>query len=317
MSEFEYCSCPVCGSDTPEAYIETHDRFDLDNSDTYQISRCKACTMVYLNPRPRESDSDQYYQHEDYLPFASASAPVSLTERLYTQLRHYNLEWKKRLIERFKQGGNLLDIGCGTGEFLAKMKVAQWRVQGLERDAQASTWGRENLCLSVETGSIEDLEKNDSQFDVITLWHVLEHFYSPANAFRILSSKLKPDSILMIAVPNIQSLDARIYGSYWIALDTPRHVNHFSLKTLTQLGKQNGFKLLKSRQLPLDAFYNTIMSEKLLAERKHTTPMLWPLRLLRAGCVTAGSLIAGSRFSTSPALVAASIVAVFQKDSNA
>ena len=270
--------------------------------------------MIYLSPRPAEASSHLYYQHESYLPFASALAPHSPAARLYGFARALNLHWKKKMVSRFSAGKTLLDVGCGTGEFLATMRDAGWQVHGLERDPAAAEFGRTKLKLSIQTGSLTDLEAGPSAFDMVTLWHVLEHLYAPVAALEVLRRHINPAGALIIAVPNIASVDARIYRQHWIALDAPRHVNHFSLASLAQCGARAGFALRWWQQLPLDAFFNTLMSERLEAEAKKTSAWLWPLRLARAVAVASAALVAGSHNPFFSASAGATLVAVFKKN---
>lgn len=269
--------------------------------------------MIYLNPRPREEDSGRYYQHEEYLPFASVATPRSLLDKLYALLRRVNLRWKKKLLARFHQADALLDVGCGTGEFLAFMREAGWQVRGLERDANAAEWGRAHLQLPIQTGSVGDLQSEPQRFSAITMWHVLEHVYDPHAALGLFAKLLREDGVLIIAVPNIASFDAKFYREHWIALDAPRHVNHFTLEALTQLAQANGLALRHWQQLPLDAFFNTLMSERLQAASRHSPIWLMPLRLVRAGALALASLFAGSRLPFASAKRGATLVTVFKK----
>jgi 2-polyprenyl-3-methyl-5-hydroxy-6-metoxy-1,4-benzoquinol methylase len=257
--------------------------------------------MVYLSPRPPESESWRYYQHEEYLPFSSAQEGGSLTEQVYKAVRKVNLRWKRKLIEHYWRGGTakgagrLLDVGCGTGEFLEAVRRGGWQVDGLERDEKASTWARENYGLSVRTGNVQDIPGDAGPFDVITMWHVVEHLYDPAGVVRRLLSLLEKDGFLLIAVPNIGGIDAMVYGANWIALDTPRHVNHFTADTLTRLLTDAGFTSISRRQLPFDPFFNTLMSEELGRKRSRSSHFTLPFRFLRAGLVSLCSLAGGSR----------------------
>jgi SAM-dependent methyltransferase len=212
----------------------------------------------------------------------------------------------------------LLDVGCGTGEFLAAMKAAGWQVEGLERDERAVTWAREHYQIPVTIGGVEHLAVSTQRYDLITLWHVLEHIYDPGQALATIVRCLRDHGWLLVAAPNIAGVDARIYKSNWVALDAPRHVNHFSLETLTRLGSKHGLTMRWWRQLPLDAFFNTLMSEKLAAHRtrgKWLRPsgLLWPLRLLRAFAVACVSCLGGSHTPFSYAAYGASLVCFFEK----
>ncbi len=301
MAEFETTPCPVCQSHRSVDFLNAPDRFSADLSASFSLLRCESCAMVYLSPRPTEAESWRYYQHEAYLPFSSAQQGKSATDRVYRLVRRVNLRWKRRLIEQYWRGGTakgagrLLDIGCGTGEFLAAVRKGGWQVEGVERDEKASTWARESLGIPVRTGDLDSLPTTSAPFDIITLWHVLEHLYDPVGAVRRIRDLLAKGGFVLIALPNIRGIDARIYGSDWIALDTPRHVNHFAPTTLTRLLTDAGFVPLARRQLPFDAFFNTLMSEELRGKRRSSSILFLPFRLVRAGAVSLLSLLGGSR----------------------
>ena len=325
MSNFEPASCPLCSGERSELFHEAPDRFSPQTGPLYKIHRCLQCNMLYLNPRPIEETSGQFYEHADYLPFASITSSPSLLAHVYEFVRRANLRWKRRVVTEFLQRNNgqrtmsngqqttLLDVGCGTGEFLGEMKTAGWQVEGLERDERAAKWAREHHQIPVTAGRVEQLADSTQQYDLITMWHVLEHLYHPGQALEILAHRLRHNGCLLIAVPNIAGVDARVYKANWVALDAPRHVNHFSLETLSRLGSKHGLTLRWWRQLPLDNFFNTLMSEKLAAQRRRGRFFLWPLRLLRAFGVACVSYIGGSHTPFSYASYGASLVCFFEK----
>lgn len=320
--DFVTASCPLCNGERSELFRAAPDRFSPSTGSLYKIHRCVQCNMIYLNTRPAEEKSGRFYEHADYLPFASLAASPSLMARLYDFLRRANLRWKHRIITEFFQRHNrplpptachLLDVGCGTGEFLGEMQRAGWQVEGLERDERAAAWAREHQKVFVTAGGIEQLADSTSQYDLITLWHVLEHLYRPGLALDTLAQRLQNDGCLLVAVPNIAGIDANIYKANWVALDAPRHVNHFSLETLSRLASKHGLTLRWWRQLPLDNFFNALMSEKLAAQQRRGRFYLWPLRLLRAFGVACISFIGGSHTPFSYASYGASLVCFFEK----
>jgi len=334
LSDFETASCPLCGGERSGLFHAAPDRFAPQSDSLYKIQRCLQCNMIYLNPRPREEKSGRFYEHADYLPFTGLTSSPSLFARVYELFRRANLRWKRRVVTEFlqrtsgnlplaptllpsdlqKEGrGHLLDVGCGTGEFLAEMKTAGWQVEGLERDERAAKWATEHYLIPVTAGRVEQRADSTQQYDLITMWHVLEHLYHPGQALEILARRLRHNGCLLIAVPNIAGVDARVYKSNWVALDAPRHVNHFSLETLGRLASKHGLTLRWWRQLPLDAFFNTLMSEKLAAQRRRGRFYLWPLRLLRAFGVACASYIGGSHTPFSYASYGASLVCFFEK----
>jgi 2-polyprenyl-3-methyl-5-hydroxy-6-metoxy-1,4-benzoquinol methylase len=296
----EIASCPVCAGRNQRFYREVYDRFSADPPERFILQECADCSMIYLSPRPLEGDSERYYRHKDYLPFSSAAGGGSLTETVYRNMRLLNLTWKKRLMRRVVGGVyrsnrlRLLDVGCGTGEFCGMMKRTGWHAEGLERDENASVWARKEWGIPVHTGPVTSLPANMTRYDVITMWHVLEHLYEPGKAIDILRQRLAPGGTLIIALPNIAGIDARFYRRHWIALDVPRHVNHFSWRSLLRLMDGHGFRVRFSRQLPLDAFFNTLMSEQLAGRNRKPSIVRTSFGAFRAGVLSFASLAGGS-----------------------
>jgi len=312
---FESLRCPVCGGDHHREHLRVPDRFALDDPALFVLVSCTDCGMIFLNPRPVESESVRYYQHTEYLPFSSTKEKRSITDRLYGMIRALNLRWKTRLIRRVRAGavpGSALDVGCGTGEFLAALRGQGWEVTGVERDETAALWAREHFRLPVTTGDPDALKPGSGPFELVTMWHVLEHLYQPATALRRIASFLADDGLLLIAVPNATGRDARFYKADWIAYDTPRHVSHFSATSLPALLARAGFAHIGSHQLPFDAFFNAVMSEALASRRFSSSRFLWPLRLLRSATVALISLAGGSAMLS--ARYGATLVFLFRKE---
>ena len=317
MLELELIACPVCGGARSTLIRRAPDRFALAAGEEYKIVRCLDCGMAYVNPRPVEHVSEEFYRHEGYQPFSSLENRGSFLDRIYRTVRRVNLRWKRRLVEGYWRGsrvanaGRLLDVGCGTGEFLGAMKKGGWAVEGLERNENAAGWASKTWGAPVHTGGVQDLPAGEGLFNVITLWHVLEHLYHPCDALTLLNANLADGGFLIIASPNISGVDSRVYGNNWIAIDAPRHVNHFSPGPLIDLVSRSGFRLFARRQLPFDPFFNALMSEQLLAQRSQSPGILLPLRIVRFFIVACSSLLGGSRLFS--ACFGATMVFVFQK----
>ena len=170
---------------------------------------------------------------------------------------------KFRIISRFSgiPTGSLLDIGCGTGYFPAFMKSKGWSAVGIESDKNASEFASKNLGIDVYI--LNDLETlREEPFDAITLWHVLEHLYNPKKLIEDAFHLLKNDGILVIALPNNDSLDASLYKQDWAAWDVPRHLWHFNFDSFSKLIDGTGFSLIRTLRMPFDSFYVSILSEK-------------------------------------------------------
>jgi len=203
------------------------------------------------------------YQEEGYDPFLSLDKPKGIFDRAYRIARKYALSWKKRLVSKIVEpNAVILDGGCSTGEFLAVLKD-QYVVEGFEPEPEAAKWARNRFGLTVHTGDLGSVSFKNDQFDLITLWHVLEHIPDLTRDINRLHDMLRPGGKLLIAIPNISSFDAKIYKENWVALDAPRHLWHFTLGTMSSLAESTGFKLISTGMLPLDTIYNILLSEQL------------------------------------------------------
>lgn len=299
----ETVPCPLCQTTGADDYLHVADRFRLEMKTIYSLVRCRHCKLVYLNPRPIEAESGQFYESAGYIPFVSAQEAQSQFERIYIRTREWHNRWKRRHIERHRsQPGRLLDVGCGTGEFLREMARAGWQVCGCERDSKAAAYAAQHDVLDVICGDIESLGRipgpaSGSQpavaFDVVTMWHVLEHLYAPHQALSAVRDLLAPGGLLIIAVPNLTCIDARFYRQHWVAYDAPRHLQHFSPKTLRAMVEMHKFRLLDQCMLPLDSFFNAVMSELLITARFRSSKAIAALRLLRAAGVASAAFLCG------------------------
>ena len=262
--EWETIRCPLCNSANYESWREVPDRFDTLPDQTFSIVNCTDCGFRYLNPRPAEDSIHPFYAHEEYDPFLSTRESYSVQDVLYRLARYYSL-WRKRLaVEDFVRGGRLLDVGCGTGEFLHYMNRFQWSVAGVEPDVKSRAHA-EAQGISVYP-SLWDVAAE--RFDLITLWHVIEHLHDLNRAVRKLESLVRPDGVLVLAMPNVHSWDFQRYQEHWVALDTPRHVYHFTGMDIKKLFAETSFRLKDTGALTLDTVYNVLYSEQLRHRRE-------------------------------------------------
>jgi predicted TPR repeat methyltransferase len=178
-------------------------------------------------------------------------------DKIYIQARSITLKWKHELISHYKQVGKILDYGCGTGEFLKFMQTKSWNVSGVEPSETA----RGRAIELTKTEIYGDLKSTKEKFDIITLWHVLEHVHDLNEKIDVLISHLNDDGIIFIAVPNYESADARKYKSHWAGYDVPRHLWHFSQSNMKQLLFKHGLQLLKTEPMKLDSYYVSMLSE--------------------------------------------------------
>jgi len=233
--------------------------------------------------------------------------------KLYPTVRRWSVRWKRRLIERRKAPGRILDVGCGTGEFLAEMSRHGWEAVGLDQDGEAVEYARRAYGLDAQTVDIEDFSAVDESFDVVTFWHVLEHLPNPKGALRQVRRILKPDGLLLLAVPNIDSLDFQVYREDWVALDFPRHFRHFDGGSLERLARQVNLYVVDAHSLPLDALYNCLMSEALASWRMRRDFLKQVAGMIRALVVSTASLMAGARWRRARRVRGSSLVYYLRK----
>lgn len=216
--------CNLCRSDDARLFCQATD-LNQGQAGCFRFVRCGNCGLVYLNPRPGREELAGFYPADYYLDAPQSGAAGALRKRIL----------------KYKAGGTILDIGCKTGEFLAGMKDCGWDTCGVELSARAAQSARERHGLPITAADFAETHFRDAQFDVVTLWHVLEHLRDPAAALREINRIIKADGLLAIAVPNIDSFQARLFREKWFHLDAPRHFFQFSPKTLGLFLKNAGF----------------------------------------------------------------------------
>ncbi len=232
-------------------YLVSGEEFDLVYNSEYDL--------LQTVPMPLEENLSKYYQSEDYI--SHTDSQTSFVDKIYQRVKRYMLWKKERLVSFFCKPGKLLDIGCGTGDFLQQCNKKGWEVFGVEPEEKARKRAVEKL--QKKEIIFNDIGKLPHQkFDVITLWHVLEHIPNTKSYIKKLSEQLNENGILLIAVPNFKSYDAKYYRSFWAAYDVPRHLWHFSKTAIQKLFSEQGFELIKTKPMPFDAFYISLLSEK-------------------------------------------------------
>ena len=211
----------------------------------------------------RKQNLAAYYESEEYISHTDANK--SLFDKVYQNVKNYTIRQKLNLINSFRtEEKNLLDIGCGTGDFLHFCQQNNWKVTGVEPNKNARDLAIEKLDLDNSISeSVEVLMKDQSKrFDVITMWHVLEHVPNLEAYISYLKKLLKPNGRLIIAVPNYKSYDAKYYGKFWAAFDVPRHLWHFSQKSIQLLFLKFDMELENTLPMKFDSYYVSLLSEK-------------------------------------------------------
>ncbi len=249
--------CPICSSKQSENYLSAQD--NLVSKDTFAIKKCSNCGFAFTSPRPDKDAISDYYVSEDYI--SHSEKKESIFDRLYNIIRDRNISYKLRLISDFKKGNlSLYDYGCAVGVFLDKASQKGWSVKGYEPSEKAKAIAVQS-GIEIETPD-QILSTEQNCFDVITLWHVLEHIHDLDDTIQKLHSLLKDDGVLVVAVPIADSWDAIKYKENWAALDVPRHLYHFTQSSIEKLFSKFGMKITSVHPLKFDSYYISLLSEK-------------------------------------------------------
>ncbi len=254
-----YTNCPACGSAAIKNVLSARDH--TVSGETFIIAECTSCSLRFTREPPDRASISAYYKSDNYISHTDSTK--GLINRLYQSVRKRTLKQKQRLIEK-EMGitkGNLLDVGSGTGAFVNQMKQAGWEVTGLEPDPGARSVGKQLYNIELEDIS-QFYQLPLLTYDVITLWHVLEHVHELQEYVARLRLLLKENGKLFIAVPNYTSKDAALYGDNWAAYDVPRHLYHFSPLSIQKLMEKHGLRILTYRPMWYDSFYVSLLSSK-------------------------------------------------------
>ena len=207
---------------------------------------------------PIPENLEAYYESVNYISHHQDSG--SLKEKLYKFLQTFNLKYKRRiLINNLQPNSRILDYGCGAGEFL-KFIENDFETLGFEPNDLARNSA---IKKTLKTKIVADLELIENKsLDAITLWHVFEHIDNQKEILQYFRNKLKNNGLLIIAVPNPTSFDAKHYKEFWAAYDVPRHIYHFTKEGMEKLMNNDNWKIKKIKPLLLDSFYISMLSEK-------------------------------------------------------
>jgi 2-polyprenyl-3-methyl-5-hydroxy-6-metoxy-1,4-benzoquinol methylase len=188
-------------------------------------------------------------------------------------MRGFAIRWKIDITRRYQSSNTqiaLLDFGCGTGSFLHRCAREGWKIAGVEPSNQARTIANTNLSNAV----VNSVDQIDGKFDVITLWHVLEHIPDLSETFQTLKGKLAERGTLIIAVPNFESYDAKYYRHHWAGYDVPRHLWHFNQNVMQTFVSKNGCKIVETIPMKLDAYYVSMLSETYILGKRNASTFL-------------------------------------------
>ena len=227
------------------------------SKETFDLYHDTNLDMLVTSPQPSLENLGRYYESEDYISHTDNKR--SLFEKAYHFVKGIALKNKLQLINREQiTKGSILDIGAGTGDFLSVAKNDGWNTTGIEPSERAKAIAIGKGISFVDNTS--DLV--EGSFDVITMWHVLEHVPDLDFQIKELKRLLKPTGTLVIAVPNFKSFDAKHYGAFWAAYDVPIHFWHFSKNAIKLLFEKEEIALKNVLPMKFDSFYVSLLSEK-------------------------------------------------------
>ena len=282
MTKIHISTCPICGTQEFENSLSCKDYYA--SGEEFQLAKCCNCNFTLTQDFPSEDIIGKYYDVPDYI--SHSDTHEGIVNKLYHIARKIALRSKAKTVIKYseKKKGMLLDIGCGTGYFLNKMKTKGWIVAGIEKDEGARKYAKEKFDLNTQTHDylfqIVDRQKN-----VVTMWHVLEHLEKLNETMAQLHKILKDDGTAIIALPNRNSFDAKHYQKYWAAYDVPRHLWHFSPNDFEYLANKHNFSITETKPMYFDAFYISMLSEKY-----KETPVGAFIGLIKGGFFFFGSL---------------------------
>jgi 2-polyprenyl-3-methyl-5-hydroxy-6-metoxy-1,4-benzoquinol methylase len=272
-----YSACPCCNNESIAKAISAKDH--TVSNEVFEIWHCNVCTARFTQKVPGKNEIEKYYQSEDYI--SHSDTKKGFVNSLYHRVRKRTLHAKRKTVEKFTKlsTGRVLDIGSGTGAFLNTMNKAGWDVTGVEPDETARENAKKLYGLSLQPPQ-ELFNLPTQSFDAITMWHVLEHVHELHEYMDQLKKLLKPNGCIFIAVPNYTSYDEKVYKEFWAAYDVPRHLYHFSPKSITQLLLQHGLQLKDIKPMWYDSFYVSMLSEKYMTGKNNFLKAGW------TGCVS-------------------------------
>ena len=258
MSTVHYSQCPVCSSSSINPLVTVKDH--SVSGESFVIWQCGNCTLRFTQDVPDEKSIGAYYKSEAYISHSNTSK--GLVNSMYQKVRNYTLAQKAALVmERTVPAGSILDMGAGIGAFLNAMQTRGWKVTGIEPDPGARQQAKELFNLDIAGTEMLD-QLQPGSFDAITLWHVLEHVHRLQAYVEQLKNLLKPGGKIFIAVPNYLSMDSEIYKLFWAAYDVPRHLYHFTPKSIETLVEQHGLKVVEKKPMWFDSFYISLLSSR-------------------------------------------------------
>lgn len=260
-------TCPTCNGTNFSPFLTCTDH--SVSHETFQLNRCAHCSLLITSPRPDNTQLGKYYLSQTYTSHIKQGK--SLIDNVYLFARRFTLKWKLSLLQKNvpQSSANLLDFGCGVGEFLKASVKKGWTIAGVEPSEIARINADPSVFPSI-VSSLKELTTELKRFDAITAWHVLEHVTDLNENIATLKNLLQPNGTMFIAVPNHNSWDAKHYANHWAAYDVPRHLWHFNLQSMTRLLTAHSLTVIKVLPMRLDAYYVSLLSEQYLGNTNVT-----------------------------------------------
>jgi len=259
--------CPLCLNPLINSAYDISNRLFLEAVDmlvshkTFKIEKCPSCSLLFTNPRPTENEIKKYYHSDAYISHTENKQTIK--ERIYFMVQKTMLRKKIALLKKHTkpQCRKLLDFGCGTGNFIDYAQQNGFISTGYEPEINAR-----QKAEAKDLNIINDLDvlfgNKTGAYDVITLWHVLEHLHDFPSVLDDFHTKLNIDGVLLIAVPMAKSTDANYYKKYWAGWDLPRHLYHFTRESIVSSCTKAGYDLVAKRGMPFDSYYVSWLSEQ-------------------------------------------------------
>lgn len=256
MSYERLDQCPICSKTELKNFLVVQDK--SVSQESFVLVQCTNCGLKFTNPRPSEEAIGPYYASEAYISHSDTSK--GLLNKTYRLVRSMAIRKKVDLVNHLGNKGKILDYGCGVGYFLKACQTQGWQVEGFEPNETARQQAEEKIGKSIPFQTLDVFAPET--FEVITLWHVLEHVHQLNETLQALVNATKKGGFIVLAVPNSDSYDAKKYGSDWAAYDVPRHLYHFNKASMQKLLKKHKLDLKEVLPMKWDSYYVSILSEK-------------------------------------------------------
>lgn len=232
--------CPLCGRIPAADFLSAPDRFHW-RQEVFHLKRCAGCSYVWLDDPPKPEEMAPHYDEDYHKTIAQGGEGFA------------DVRWcrQRKIVAHYSKGGAVLDVGCSSGAFLSTLRGGSWKLYGIERELSTAEQAKAASGAEVFVGDTDSAPFAPESFDVVTCFDVLEHVYHPRQFLEKVQEWLKPGGIFLTQLPNIDSWEARAFGTYWYGLELPRHLSHFSPRSLRYITKELGFQELRITTPPV------------------------------------------------------------------